>query len=311
MKKINFTRGLIVGPSGIGAVHLREFLRMGFNEIGFIGKSKFKKRTFNISTRNLKDIKIINLQNFKNIKKFQPQVTSICSPFTQHENHILKCKNYSKFIIVEKPFIWSGKKLKKGKNFQISSDILSKSNNTIVVNLPMISLAKQLIYKKEIPKNIKIFKFFYFTKGKQTYENIAVDLLPHALSFLLSILKKKTFNTKIIAIRKQKSKWSCRIKLDETLCIFQFKQDSAIRESILNFDINNNQYKRFQENVNEERVNYLIKNKKKKLFLKNPMTDYLLYLIKNSKKTDKIKMNNNLVLKIIKIKEDLLAYNNF
>ena len=40
MKKINFTRGLIVGPSGIGAVHLREFLRMGFNEIGFIGKSK-------------------------------------------------------------------------------------------------------------------------------------------------------------------------------------------------------------------------------------------------------------------------------
>ena len=95
------------------------------------------------------------------------------------------------------------------------------------------------------------------------------------------------------------------------MCIFQFKQDSAIRESILNFDINNNRYKRFQENVNEERINYLIKNKKKKLFLKNPMTDYLLYLIKNSKKTNKIKMNNNLVLKIIKIKEDLLSYNNF
>ena len=50
MQKTLFKRGLIVGPSGIGAVHLREFLRNGINEIGFIGKSKFKKRSFQINS---------------------------------------------------------------------------------------------------------------------------------------------------------------------------------------------------------------------------------------------------------------------
>ena len=39
MKKNNiYNKGLIIGPSGIGAVHLREFIRNGINQIAFIGK---------------------------------------------------------------------------------------------------------------------------------------------------------------------------------------------------------------------------------------------------------------------------------
>jgi len=308
MKKTKFRRALIVGPSGIGAVYFREFIKNGFNEIGFIGKSKSKNRSFNISSKKFENIKIVNLKDFKNIKKFRPQVTSICSPFYKHANHILKCKKYSKFIIVEKPFMWSQRKLKKGKNLQISSKLLSKSTNKIVVNLPMVSLAKQLFYKKEIPEKINYFKFCYFTKGKQSYENIAVDLLPHALSFLLTILKKKLFDLKIITIKKQKLKWSCVIKLNNTLCNFQFKQDKFSKKSILNFSLNNNHYTRFQKVINNEHMNYLIKNRRKKIDLKNPMNDYLCYLLGSFKNFNKVKINNDLVLRITKIKEELLSF---
>ena len=308
MKKIKFKRGLIVGPAGIGAVHFREFLKNGFTEIGFIGKSKFKNRSFKINPSKFENIKIVNLKIFKNVKNFRPQVTSICSPFDMHANHILKCKKFSKFIIVEKPFAWSQRKLKKGKNLQISTNLLSKHSNKIVVNLPMVSLAKQLLYKKEIPKKINYFKFCYFTKGKQSYENIAVDLLPHALSFLLTILKKKSIDLKIITIKKQELKWSCVIKLNNTLCNFQFKQDKSSKKSILNFSLNNNNYKRFQKEINNEHVDYLIKNRRKEIVLKNPMNEYLCYLLGSFMNSKNVKINNDLILRIAKIKEELFSF---
>ena len=311
MQKIKFKKGLIIGPSGIGAVHFREFLNNGFEEIGFIGKSKSKNRSFVVNLKKFQNIKIINLKDFKNIKKFKPDVVSICSPFDKHLSHILKCKKHSKYIIVEKPFIWSKKKLIKGKNLQSSLRLLSESNNQIVINLPMVSLAKQIIQKKEVTKNIDYFKFCYFTKGKQKNENIAVDLLPHALSFLLTILKKKIINFNIINVKKLKSSWSCEIKIDNMICIFQFTQDLFRKESILKFSLNNNHYVRHQKDIDGKRINYLVKNNRKKISLNNPMNEYLCYLLKSFNNKNKIKINNNLVLKIMKIKEDLLSFKKF
>lgn len=308
MQKIKFKKGVIIGPSGIGAVHFREFLNNGFKEIGFIGKSKSKDRFFNINLKKFENIKIMNLKDFKNIRKFKPDVVSICSPFDKHLSHILKCKKHSKHIIVEKPFIWSKKKLKKGKNLQNSLRLLSKSNNQIAINLPMISLARQLIQKKEITKNINYFKFCYFTKGKQNNENIAVDLLPHALSFLLTISKRKVINLDIINVKKFKSNWSCKIKIDNMICIFKFTQDLFRKESVLKFSLNNNHYVRHQKDIDGKRINYLVKNNRKKISLNNPMSEYLCYLLKSFNNKDKIRTNNNLVLKIMEIKEDLLSF---
>ena len=107
---------------------------------------------------------------------------------------------------------------------------------------------------------------------------------------------------------KKKNNWSCRIKIDEILCIFKFTQDKSAKESILMFDINKNKYKRFQKVIRNEREDYLLKNEKRKLFFKNPMVKYLHYLLTNFKKTNKILENNRLVLKIIKIKEQLLNF---
>ncbi len=308
MKQKIFNKGLIIGPSGIGRVHLREFIRNGIKEIGFIGKSKVKKRLFQINAENLKSIKILNLKDFKNIKKFKPDITSICSPYTEHLNHIIKCKKHSKYIVVEKPFIWPKNKLRKGKIYKISSNILTKSNNKIAINLPMVSIVKQLSYKKEIPKNIKSFKFSYFTNGPHTYENIAVDLLPHALSFFLTATKKMKFHYKILAVKRLKSYWSCKIEINNTMCYFNFKQNRLSKESKLFFSLNNNHFKRLQKSIQNEYLTYLIKNGKKKFFLENPMKDYLYYLFKNFKNTNKIEINNQLTLNITKITEELLNF---
>ncbi len=79
------------------------------------------------------------------------------------------------------------------------------------------------------------------------------------------------------------------------------------KESILKLNINNNKYIRFQKQLGNERVNYLVKNKKKKIQLKNPMTDYLNNMLKNLKNRRFVSKNNELVIKVAKLKELLLS----
>ena len=104
----------------------------------------------------------------------------MCSPTKFHYKQILIIKNFCKHLVIEKPIFW----LKDGQsNFKKVKNLLKSKNNKIFVNLPMISLASQIKKKNKIRK-IHKFNFSYFTKAKNEFENIPIDLLPHALSFL-------------------------------------------------------------------------------------------------------------------------------
>ena len=57
-------RILIIGPAGIGKIHLREFFKLGYNEFGILGRSNKIKRSFNVTLTTEKKILIHNLKNF-------------------------------------------------------------------------------------------------------------------------------------------------------------------------------------------------------------------------------------------------------
>ena len=68
------------------------------------------------------------------------------------------------------------------------------------MNLPFQQLAYQILKKKLIKKKVKRFIFNYHTSGKQTFSNIAVDLLPHAISFILTLNNESEINIKVFKI---------------------------------------------------------------------------------------------------------------
>ena len=184
-KPFKYFKSLVIGPSGIGQVHLRELVKNGSNELGILGKKYNKNRNINLDLIDQKKIKIKNLKTFNQIKYFKPKVISICSPFEKHSEHLIKCKKYCKNFIIEKPFFWS-KSRKKNYNYEYAKKLIKQRQFKLFVNLPMISLANQLLNIEKKEKILK-FKFNYFTSGKHSYENIAIDLLPHAVSFILTI----------------------------------------------------------------------------------------------------------------------------
>jgi len=305
-KKLNFNRALVIGPSGIGNAHIRQYAKNKINKIAILGKSFKTKRILQLSNPILKKVEIINLKDFNGIKKIRPQIISICSPTEFHLKHLLRLKNSKSVFIVEKPFFWlnrvSEKNLLRQTNF-----FLNTLKNKIIINLPMVSLANQLKNKKLIVRNIAKLKFCYFTKGKNQYNKIPIDLLPHAISFCLSLLKSPLKDFKIIFVNKKKFSWSAKIIINRVHCYFLFKQDQRKKESRLSFKINELFFTRIQKKTLDEYKTYMIL-KNKKIFIKNPMSDSLNNAISFLKNRKHNKFNHHLVVSIMKLTYNLIHW---
>ena len=150
----------------------------------------------------------------------------------------------------------------------------------------MISLANQIKKKNKYTK-INKFDFKYFTKGKNKFKEIPIDLLPHALSFLFTLNFNKINNFKVLKITERKNVWNCKIIINDCLCNF-LKQNPKRLESRLSFKINQDTYLRKQFAINKPHVNKVLKNGKINRF-KNPMSDYLDLIFKNINKNNILK----------------------
>jgi hypothetical protein len=299
-----YKKGLIIGPNGIGEAHIREFLKYGINNFAILGKST-KKRIIQIPVIKEKNIKINILKTFKQIKKYNPDVISLCTPHHLHLQHLKKIVKIKKYpIIVEKPFFYlKNKNIKKIKN--IEDALYKKYQNRLIVNLPMVEFVGQ-IPKNQIPKQSKTIKFCYQTRGIHEFEEIAIDLLPHAISFVFSILKQKLKNFSIIKKSCKKNYWNCYIIINNVKCFFTFKQNPNSEKTTLTFSLNRKKFKRIivKKNLNEE--NFLYFNKKK-VKIKNPMS---LSIVKSLRKLNQkkninfnkrlVQYNNILTYKILK-----------
>ena len=301
-----FFKSLIIGPSGIGQVHIRELIKNGSNILAILGKSYKKNRKIFLPKKTLNKIKIINFKKINQIKDFKPKIISICSPSEKHLYHLNKCKKYCKNFIIEKPFFWIKNK-SSNYNYKYAKKFLKESKIKLFVNLPMVSLAKQVLYYE---KKLKIlnFRFNYFTSGKHSYDNIAIDLLPHAISFILSLQMKKLDNFKIYSVMCKKTRWDCKILINNCYCFFSFHQNIKRKKSILSFNLNKNFYLRQQVKLNNEYFSSLIKNKKKVIKLKNPINEYLKLMLNSFMNNMHIKKNNILALDIMKLTEQLINF---
>jgi hypothetical protein len=287
-----YKKGLIIGPNGIGKVHIREFLKYGISNLAILGKST-KKRILQIEVRKEKKIKINVLKKFNQIKKYNPEIISLCTPHRLHLQHLKKIIEIKKYpIIVEKPFFYlKNKKFKKIKD--IEGTLYKKYQNRLIVNLPMVELVGQ-IPKNEIPRKLKIIKFNYQTRGTHEFEEIAIDLLPHAFSFVFSILKQKLKTFSILKKSCKKKFWSCYIVINNVKCFFIFKQNPNNKKSALEFSLGKKKFKRvtIKKNFNEE--NFLFFNNKK-INIKNPMSLSIAKSLKKLNQKGKINLNKRLV----------------
>ena len=265
----------IIGTRGIGKVYVRELAALGAKKLYILGK-KYKN-----SIKSKKDIEsevnveIIICKTIEDLKLKKLDLVCICSPTITHLNHIkMFSKNKTK-IIVEKPLFWDDS-LSPKKIINILESLFSKSLNKITTNLPLISYAKSLEKNFSIKKKkIKKVYFKYYTSGNNNYKNIGVDLLPHALSFLLSFFNVKLDNIFVKSIKVLPNSWKCLFYYNDIMCIFDFDQNINRKKTILNISINNLSYLRKQnyDKTKFKKNDVFIGRKNLIKKIKNPMSD--------------------------------------
>lgn len=300
-------RLLIIGPSGIGKIHFREFLKLGYNEIGLLGKRNFRSRKIDFTLKRERKILIYNLKNLFEAKKFSPKITTICSPFIYHKEHIDKVGMFCKNILVEKPLVAFKKRLLNKRIHKFTKKIINNKKLNILTNLPFVYLAEEFKNKKLLKKKINNFNFKYFTKGNQKYDNIALDLVPHAVSFILSLNNEELKLIKIKNITKSKNFWKCKLILNNCKCAFHFKQNKDRVKTHLSFRLNKDFFKRIQIK-NEEKENTFVKNYKKIYKLNNPMSESIRKLAKAFIDKKKISKNSKLTIAASIVLNEIMNY---
>ena len=237
----------IIGVRGIGRIYLRELSYLGVKKIFILGKNFKNSLKYKQSYEKELKLKILPCKSIKDLKSKKLDIVCICSPTNTHLKYIKSFLLTKTKLIVEKPLFWENNiSLKKA--YKINELLFKKYPNKFLTNLPLLEFSKNLKEKFSINKTkIKKINFKYYTSGNNLYKNIAVDLLPHALSFLLYFYELKTSAINIKSIIVKKNIWKAKFYFNKIICSFDFNENVKRKKSLLKISINNKHYIRQQK----------------------------------------------------------------
>ena len=283
-------KAALIGTTKIAEIHLRELIENGCKEITIISRDKSKADKLISKFKFYENIKFISSHiKILKIKKFN--LIDICSNTNFHLKHLYFIPKFSGVIIVEKP-IFSITKNKK--NFRENLNKIYKKHKKIFVCYPMIYFAKT-IHKFLDLKKINNFRVNYHTSGKHFYNEIGLDLLPHAISITSELFKDFDFNNKNIITKKiisEKNKWSSKIIYNDIKILYNFSQNKKRKVSKFSLNLNEKKLVRYTKKINNIFQNYIQFNNKM-VSIDNPMKIMFKDFFENKNKISFFKKNNN------------------
>jgi hypothetical protein len=234
----------VLGASGIGAVHVRNFLSIGVKIVSILSSSK---KTGIETSRRINKLYGIDIDYFTDLNELinnsMPDAISICTPADLHYEQLCMLIKKGIPVFCEKPLFW---------NKDISLDELNRKldylsryeNKTLFVNTSNIYFIDSIQNKLPRKELIKNFIFRFYTNGIFRKTDIAYDLLPHGLSVLVKILGKKSLTE--IQRNVSNNNYKCSFKYGSCFVEFDFSQSDSISKE-LSFDINERKYIRVQK----------------------------------------------------------------
>jgi len=175
-------RVLVIGASGIGRIHVREFLSAGTDVFGVVGSSMETSRQTADTLSREYSRRLIGFENLQEALNHQPDIVAICSPHELHFPHMKKVLSFGAAVFCEKPLFWN--------DFITLSDIdriaidLEPYAHRIGINFPNVHFLKAATSIIGVQVPTSQFAFSFFTNGMHEGEAIGVDLLPHAFAMM-------------------------------------------------------------------------------------------------------------------------------
>ncbi len=232
----------VIGASGIGRIHIREFLAVGANVIGILGSNRKSTLIRAKKLSNEFDLKLRAFSSLEELINANPKAVSICTPPETHLKILERTLDSGLYVFCEKPLFWeaspSGDFVKKSLD-----SLMAKTKDRLLVNTSnawFLESYKALIGNYEKPKE---FIFRFSTHGSYREKDIGLDLLPHGLSFLVELGCRG--NIEALQVEVRHNEFNCQFNLDGVRCYFDFREDEKYPKG-LSFIIDGIEVKRIQ-----------------------------------------------------------------
>jgi len=233
----------ILGASGIGKFHAREFNNLECNVTAILGGSKESSEK---TAENLFELFRIKAKHYHGLDELLEKETldavSICTPPGLHEEQIRRCLDEGLHVLCEKPLVLNpnGKNYERTKNL---FDLAKKKNKILTVNTQWPSVIPQIGQYVDL-REINSLEIV-MEPGVKGIEMLR-DHLPHTNSMLIALCgKRKIENIKFPIKESEKIVTEFDYVNGERICkvkyVLRFKADRPRRVSFL---INGNEFVR-------------------------------------------------------------------
>lgn len=276
MKKI-----LLVGGRGISEVFVRLLKKHNISEIGLIS-STFETTKSNAKTLTEK-YKII-ISPVKDLGRdainFSPEGVIIAAPNHFHEKYLSHFIKEGIHILCEKPLFW-----KENISMKIINDyfkfLTKHKTSNLFLNTSNRFFAKAA--KGQIPnlKENKSFDLTFNTHGNAKYENIGIDLLPHAFSILHELFGFNCISQ--VKLNCSHVSFNAKFKYGKIHVGF-YLSENIKKAKYFGFSTDNNKFERLQMGIGNTYSVYLLnKLNQKKTKLEDPFDTNIQRLLNSDK----------------------------
>ena len=244
----------ILGARGIGQVHARLFQKSGANVCAILGSTM---RTARQAAEGLHQSFGISPKPFDNLEKLiqeaQPDALSICTPAEYHFDQVLTAFEQGVPVFCEKPLFWENDL--SPESLDIKLTLLGEhKKRCISVNTCNAYFLENALEETGRPSIINSFSFRFYTQGPHQGKEIAVDLLPHGFSLLISLLGYK--NITEVSQKSELNSYQCQFNYGTCEVSFDFREKKDGPKHLA-FSINDREFTRVQEGLGETYRVYL------------------------------------------------------
>jgi predicted dehydrogenase len=247
----------LIGPSGIGRIHAREFHRIGVPVTAVLASTPERSRAAAEALTKEFGTVVQAYESLEEISAANIGAAVICSPPEKHLEAIDAFLAADKYVLCEKPLFWQDG-LSTGEAGEICSGLAARADGRLVVNTNNTWFPEVWFERHRKPDQLNEFGFHFFTNGPFHGAAIGIDLLPHALSVLLEIVAGRDPESVLTDIEKTVSDdcFICGFNYGRIRCEVDLRQ-SPERARAFGFRVNDISVERIQQIARSEYKVYL------------------------------------------------------
>lgn len=235
-------RVAVIGGQGIGRFHAGLYGRLGAEVVAVCCSTPESASRCAVELKEAFGLAVAPYHRMEDVLALDIQGVSLCAPPGLHYEQILACLDRGLAVFCEKPLFWNeGETLEEVAR---KLDILrNHPGRRLFVNTSNTSFLDTAVERMNgvVPAELA---FSFYTQGPYVGDGIALDLFPHALSFVLELFGRREFAD--FSVQADAHRYLCSFAYGDARISLDLREDPEGPKDLF-FSLDGRRFRRVQE----------------------------------------------------------------